>query len=180
MAILLVLRYFWFLCAVMMLANVVIWRGRLAHAVELGIVTNADARRFLRGAVLGLVVPCILLGGISLAAGWSDPFCAGVLSFRGTARAAASLVLVGTGAALLLWTWVGTGAELLGRVAPALSNRRSFGQPYSPMLVRAAATALLLIPSIGAAVTWHVMEWPKAPNGCAVADVSRESHGKAK
>jgi hypothetical protein len=106
-------RYFWFLCAGAMVANVVIWRRRLSVLVVRGTLTSEEAARFVRGAALCLVMPCFVLGLIALSAGWSDPFCGGLLSFRDTPSTATSLVILGSWVALLGWIWLGRGADLL-------------------------------------------------------------------
>ncbi|HLM67472.1 MAG TPA: hypothetical protein VK358_08095 [Longimicrobium sp.] len=106
----LLFRYFWFLCAGIMLVNVAVWRRRLRKRVDDGAMTGHEMNGFIRGAALWLAGPPVLLGVISLAAEWSDPFCAGILSFDGTARTAASLVILSCWAMLLWWVWAGNGA----------------------------------------------------------------------
>jgi|GEM_PF-1620152 len=167
---LLLLRYFWFIAAAMMLANVAIWRGRMGALVEAGTVTAGEAAALIRGATLWLTTPAIALGVIGLLAGWSDPMCAGVLSFSDTWRAAASLVTLAAWGALLGWVWIGSGAELLGRVAAGLSNAPEPGRGYSPALVRAAVTGVLLVAGAGGALMWRTI--PGIPaDGCMVTFV---------
>ena len=163
-------RYFWFICAAIMLVNVVMMRGRMRPLVERGTVTEQEVAGFLKGAAIFLVLPCIVLGIIGVAAGWTDPFCAGMLSFDGTARTAVSLVLLLMWGAALWWVWLGNGAELLGRVAPALSNHPRYDRRYPPRLVQAFVTGIVLVSAIGSAVMWRTMKLPLRPDGCVAVE----------
>jgi hypothetical protein len=157
-----IFRYFWFFVAAVMAVNILIWQRLLAERVARGTLAADDARRFVRGAARWLVTPCLVLGAIAVAAGWSDPFCAGLLSFRDGASAATSLVIVGLWTALLAWVWAGDGAALLGRVATALRDR---GQehPISPAVVRIVTTAAVVASGAGA-----VLSSRRVPEGCAL------------
>ena len=160
-----ILRYFWFVLAGVMLLNITIWRSRLQPLVSDGTLRADEAARMVRGATLGLVGPCILLGVIALWAGWSDPFCAGILTFDTPPRIATSLVILSAWAALLWWVWLGRGADVLGRLGPDLSNDADHDR-YAPARVRLAITSLVLVASIGSAVAWRIMPKP-SPSGCA-------------
>src|SRR6266446_7894837 len=103
--------------------NVIIWHRLLADRVNRGALEREEVRRFTRGAAFWLVTPCLVLGSIALATGWSDPFCGGVLSFRNGASAASSLVILGLWTILLMWVWLGHGATKLSRVYAALTDR---------------------------------------------------------
>jgi hypothetical protein len=159
------LRYFWFLCAAVMLVNVGIWRRRLAPLVAAGVVSREEADRFTRGAPFWLILPCLLLAAISLAAGWSDPFCAGVLSFADGPRRATSAIIVATWVALLWWIWLGRGADFLARVGPALTNAADYQRRYSAGAVRLVVTVAVLASGAGAVITSRQM--PGMPTaGC--------------
>lgn len=161
----LIFRYFWFLCAALMFVNLLIWRWRLALLVTRGTVTPKEAERFVRGAAFWLVIPCLLLGGIALSAGWSDPFCAGLFSFQDAPSAATALVILGVWAALLAWVWLGRGADILGRIGPVLSNLSLYNHTFSPSAVRVAVTAVVLAAGIAGTIVWRQM--PRAsPNPC--------------
>ena len=168
-------RYLWFFCAAVMLANVLLWRRRLTRLVDAGTITKRELDDFLRGAALLLVGAPVLLGLIGLVAGWSDPFCAGAFSFDGPARAASSLVTLGTWAAGLWWVWMGNGADVLGRVAPALSSHPRYDRRYSPRLVKLATTGLVLLCGIGFAMGYR--DVPKTPDGCLLMEQPRPASG---
>lgn len=140
----LLFRFFWFLAAAVMTANVAIWRRRLAPRVKDGTITPDEYEGFLRGATVALIGLPVVLGCIGIAAGWSDPFCAGILSFEGTARAAYSTAILAAWVALLAWVWLGNGTDLLGRIGPALGNAPRAGRRYPPAAVRAVITVVLV------------------------------------
>jgi hypothetical protein len=171
--VILLFRYFWFACAAMMLVNVAFWRRSLRKLVDDGAMTEHEMNGFIRAAALWLAGPPVVLGVIGLAAGWSDPFCAGILSFDGVARTAASLVVLGCWATLLWWVWAGNGAELLGRVGPALSNPPRYDRRYPPRLVQVAITALVLGSAIPPAIMWRRMDVPRSPDGCVMTELAR-------
>jgi len=158
------LRYFWFIALGVMLVNVALMRPRMKRLVELGRVTQDEADEFMRGAALAFGTPCLALGVIGLWARWHSPMCAGVLSFRDPPSTATALVISAIWALLLWWVWIGSGAELLGRVGPALMNP-NWERTYSPTLVRWAVTIVVLVAAVGGAVTYRTMP----PDlGCAV------------
>jgi hypothetical protein len=140
-----------------MVANVVIWRRRLSSLVARGTLTSEEAGCFIRGAVFWLVTPCLVLGFIALSAGWSDPFCGALLSFRDIPSAATSLVIVGLWVAMLGWVLLRRGADLLGRIAPALSTRPRYDRTISPGIMPLAVTGLILVTGVGAAIGWRHM-----------------------
>lgn len=144
-----------------MVANVIIWHRLLADRVKRGVLEPEVARRFTRGAAFWLVAPCLALGSIALTAGWSDPLCAGILSFRDVPSAATSLVILGLWTILLSWLWLGHGAIMLSQVFSALTDRAG-DRAVSPAVVRLAATAVVVANGLGA-----VIAPPPAPEGCA-------------
>lgn len=148
-AMILLLRYFWFVCAAFLLVNILIWRSRLPALVDRGVISVEEGDRFIRVALIGLCGPTLLLGIISLAAGWSDPFCSQGLSFADTPSAAAASVTVASQVAALAWVWFGSGAQLLGRVAPLFARRRGGIRQYSARAVRIAVTLLATVSLIG-------------------------------
>lgn len=166
------LRYFWFICGVMMLANVLVWRGRLEPLVTTRRVSPEEVERFTRGALTWLVAPCLVLGVISLWARYSTPFCAGILSFQDVPSAAISVVMLICWGALLWWVWFRGGAEFLGRVGGVLGNRPNPERTYSPRVVRALITALLLVSVVGAAVMYRAGP-VAAEDSCQFMDVGK-------
>jgi hypothetical protein len=159
-------RYSWLLCAAAMVVNVGIWRRRLLVLMARGTLTSEAAARFIRGAALWLVTPCILLGLIALSAGWSGPCCRGVLSFRDAPSTATSAVILGLWTALLGWVWLGRGADVLGRIGPVLTNRPRYDHTVSPAVVRVTITGLILGAGLDGSIAWRLM--PHAPrNSCA-------------
>lgn len=145
-----IFKYFWFLCAAIMLVNVFVWRRRLRVTVDRGIATNAEVERFVWWVGAWLVGGPIVLGVIGLAAGWRSPFCAEIFSFDTAPRLLTSMVNVGACGTLLWWVWRGSGADFLGRVGPALATNPSYKKRYSPTAVRLTITALVLGSSIAA------------------------------
>ena len=161
-----IFRYFWFFCAAVVGTNVIIWHLQLTKKAAARVVTHAETRRFTRAAAFGLVTPCVVLGSIQLAAGWTDPFCGGVLSFRDPPSAATSVVVLGMWMAILGWVWLGQGAPLLGRIGSALMNRPG-RREISPAEVRLAVTALIFVSGVGATVLSRQIQRPESPCGFA-------------
>jgi hypothetical protein len=146
------IRYFWFICAVFMLVNLSIWRGRVTALVDRGVIGQAEADQFLRLATVWLVGGPCLLGLISVAASWSSPLCAGFLEFSSTSQALTSVIIIAGWTSLLWWVWLGSGAALLARVGPAITARSS-DPVYSRQSVRLAITFLVLISAVGGVIT---------------------------
>jgi len=160
-----IFRYFWFIALGVMLLNVAMMRPRMNRLVELGRVTQDEAAEFIRGTAFAFGIPCVALGLIGLWAQWPSPMCAGVLSFRDPPSTATALVILAIWALLLRWVWIGSGAELLGRVGPALMNPPNWERTYSPTLVRWAVTIIVFLAAVGGAVAYRTMP----PDlGCAV------------
>jgi hypothetical protein len=162
-----IFQYFWFICAGFMLINILVWRQRLAGAVERGILTKTEMAQFIRWASGILVGGSILLGVIGAIAGWSSPFCAGIMLFTDVPRTLVSLITLSGWLGLLWWVWRGNGADFLSRVAPALSQRPAHDTWHSPRLVRLAVTAMVVFGSVGTVVTWRMMPLPPQM-GCQV------------
>ena len=101
----LVLRYFWFFGAAVMLINVLTWRRRLMSLVDRGIVTKLEVDRFITWAGVWFVGGPIAAGLIAVAAGWSTPFCAGMVSFADIPRSLIALLTIASWVALLWWVW---------------------------------------------------------------------------
>jgi hypothetical protein len=154
---LLILKYFWFICAAFMLVNVAIWRQRLTTIVSRGLATKTETDRFIRWVAAWLVGGPLALGIIGLVAGWSSPLCAGVLTFDSVATSLSSLIVLAGWAALLWWIWRAGGASFLARVAPALGQRPSFDRRYSESLVSVAVTALVVVAGVGGAIVWRTI-----------------------
>lgn len=166
-----VLRYFWFICAAVMLANVAIWRGRLRPLVATGRISAAECEGFTRGAVIWLVGPCLLLGLIALWAGYVTPLCAGMFSFRDAPRAATSVVILFCWAVFLWWIWLRGGAEFLARVWGVLGKWPNAERTYSPRVVRLVITGALLFSAVGAAVMYRAGPIPPEV-GCQLPPIA--------
>ncbi|MGH7624213.1 MAG: hypothetical protein ACREOJ_02725 [Gemmatimonadaceae bacterium] len=149
-------KYFWFICAAFMVVNVSIWRRRLVAAADRGLATRTETDRFIRWVAAWGVGGPLVAGGVSLAAGWTSPYCAGILEFDTAPRTLVSLVTVAASAALLWWVWRGTGADFLARVAPAFRPPSTQDTQYSPQRVRAFLTAVGLSGLIGSAIAWRM------------------------
>jgi hypothetical protein len=179
------LRFFWFFAAAIMLANVAIWRRALAPLAAAGVVGRDEVDRFARGAALWLAGPGVVLGLVSLWAGWPAPLCAAPLSFADAPQAATSATILIAWAALLWWVWGARGADFLARVLPALPGRDGRGGPaipaavaarLSPRRIRLAVTALVVASAVGTAAMRAQMRPPlpaaqqlgcPAPHGAA-------------
>lgn len=155
------LRYFWFIAAGFMLVNVLIWRRRLMGAVDRGIATRAEVDRFATWAGVWFVGGPIVAGIVAIGAGWSTPFCAGMLSFRDVPRSIIALLSIASWIALLWWVWRGNGADFLSRVGPMLARPPRWPGPFSPAIVRLAITAIVLFAAVVAPIAWRAM--PRSP-----------------
>ena len=166
-----IFKYFWFICAAVMTINLVIWRRRLATVVARGIATQAEVDSFLRGAAAWVIGSALALGVIGLLAGWTSPFCAGILAFDTLPRVLTSAVIVGAWCALLWWVWRGRGADFLARVGPAMGSRPSYDRSYSPTTVRAFVTLAIVANAVGASVAAQNVPISAAP--CTLPTVAR-------
>jgi hypothetical protein len=153
----LLFRYFWFLLAAAMMVNIVVWQRRLRGVVERGVATKAEVARAVRWAAVWLVGGPVLLGLISLAAGWSSPFCSGMLSFANIPSSFVAIFTLSSWAAALWWVWRGNGADFLSRVGPALGQRPSYDRTYPLGLVRAAVTLMVMASAIGATIASNTL-----------------------
>jgi len=172
----LVLRYFWFFGAGIMLINIIIWRRRLLVVVENDRATPAELRQFTTWACIGLVAGPILLGFVSIIADWSSPFCAGIMQFTDVASSLVSLITLAGWLGLLWWVWRGNGADFLARVAPALGQRPRYDKSYSPSVVRFAVTLMIVVSSVGSILAWRSM--PVVPDmSCPIRGVSNVRSG---
>jgi hypothetical protein len=165
----LIFRYFWFFCAAAMAVNVVMWHRRL-KASSPAIITPEETRRFTRAMGFWLATPCVVLGLIVLLAGWTDPFCAGFLSFRDVPSAATTLVVLGAWMSFLAWVWFGYGAILLSRVASALWTRR---RTISPTEIQVAATALIVVAAVGGMIASRQAR--RSENPCALTQIAGDA-----
>ena len=164
----LIFRYFWFGGAVFMLAYIVFLRTRLAVVIERGAATADEVNRFLAWLVAWFVVGPLILGVVGLVAGWASPFCGAILQFDTRARTVAALINIAIWASVLWWIWRGRGADFLTRVA-STSTKRAFGTwEYSPRLIRALVTAVVVFSAVGAVISSRVM--PPSPDFACPAD----------
>jgi hypothetical protein len=143
------LKHFWLFFLGLMLINVAILRPKMLALATEGRATRDDVDRFVRGAVIVLIVYSLAAEIIVLAAGWPNPLCvytepltsAGVLASLGLTVAAWLL--------LLWWVWRGQGAHLLGRLGPALVRGPVRSTSYSPRQVQLAVTSLIALILVG-------------------------------
>lgn len=152
-----VFRYFWFFGALIMLINILVWRRRLQKVVEKGRATQGELRQFTKWTCILLIGGPILLGLIGVLAGWSSPFCSGIMQFTDLPSASVSLITLAGWLGLLWWIWRGNGADFLARVGPALGQRPAYDQSYSPSVVRLTVTAMVVVAGVGSALTWRTM-----------------------
>jgi hypothetical protein len=106
-----------------------------------------------------------------VAAGWSSPFCTGVMEFNDVPNALVSLVTLAGWLGILWWIWRGNGADFLSRVGPALGQRPAYDKSYSPAMVRLAVTAMVVVGGVGGVVTWRSMPQMREM-ACPVAAVA--------
>jgi hypothetical protein len=163
-----IFQYFWFVCAAIMLLNILTWKRRLAGVVERGNATQAEVDHFIRWARVYLVGGPIAFGVIALVADWPSPFCSGIMVFDDVSHTLVSLLTLSGWIGFLWWIWRRDGAEFLARVAPALGTRPNYDARYSPRLVRMAITAIVLLGGVGSVIVWRTM--PTLPNvGCQLS-----------
>ena len=156
-----IFRYFWFIGAAFMLANVMIVRRRLDPLVERGVADRREVDRFVLWLTAWFVIGPLVFGTIGLLAGWSSPFCAGVMQFGTGAQMIFSVANLVIWASVLWWIWRGGGDDFLSRVGPALGRQPSYERRYSVQLVRVVGTALILISAFGGMISSRVM--PSSP-----------------
>lgn len=153
-----VLGFFWFLCAaVWMVLIATTIRPKVAEAVRRDQITPAEGRRFVRGLAISIGLVCGILGMIALVADQPAPFCIEPMSFHDWPSAAANGFTLIAWSALLGWVWLGSGADLLGRIAPAFTNAPRWRRRYSPGSVRVAVTLLLAGAAVGALAASHTV-----------------------
>ena len=158
----LIVRYFWFIGALFMVANIVVLRRRSLAIVNDGLATKREMDQFIGWVTVGLVVCPSLLGLIGLVAKGPSVFCGGILSFADLPRALTSLIVLASWVSLLWWVWRGDGADFLARVVPALGQRVSSTRKRSPGFVRLVVTAMVLGGGLGSAIMWRAM--PMTPD----------------
>ena len=157
-----IFRYFWFIAAAFMLANVLTVRRRLEPLVERGIADRGEVDRFGLWLTAWFVIGPLIFGMIGLLAGWSSPFCGGVMQFDTGPRLFLSIANLVIWASVLWWIWRGGGDDFISRAGPALGRVPSYDRRYSPKLVRVAGTALILVAALGGMISWRTM--PQSPD----------------
>jgi hypothetical protein len=139
-----VLGFFWFLCAALwmfLIATTI--RPKVAEAVRRDHITLGEGRTFLRGLAISIGFGSGVLGMIALVADRPAPFCIEPFLFHDWSSAASTGFILIAWGALLGWVWLGSGADLLGRIAPAFANAPRWRRQYSPWSVRVVVTLLL-------------------------------------
>jgi hypothetical protein len=139
--------------------------------VNRGVVTRADADRFILWLAAWFVGTPLLWGIVSITTGWPSPMCAGVFVSDSIPRIVISGLNLAFYAALLWWVWMGKGAEFLSRVAPVLGRGAVFEKQYPPAAVRTVITLIVLFAGIGGAIAWRTM--PASPgSACSTSSAS--------
>ena len=152
MGVTVVLGFFWFLCAaVWMVLIATTIRPKVAEAVRRDHITAEEGKQFVRGLAASIALCCGILGTIALVAHQPAPFCTEPFSFHDWPSAATNGVTLAAWGALLGWVWLGSGADLLGRIAPAFTDAPRWRR-YSPWSVRLVITLLLVGTAGGALV----------------------------
>lgn len=144
---------FWFLGAALWIGVIATTiRPKVAEAVRRDHVTADEGRRFLWGLSIAIGFVCSAQGVIALIA--DQPiFCIEPFSFRTWPTAASTGLTLITWSVLLGWVWFGSGADLLGRIAPAFTNAPRWRRRYSPRAVRVIVSLLLAAAAVGGLVT---------------------------
>ena len=124
-----------------MLVNVFHVRTRLVALVDRGVASQREVNQFVLWLAGWFVIAPLILGAVGFAAGWSSPFCGGVMEFGTSYQILASVATVAVWASVLWWVWRGAGADFLSRAGPALATQPSYEKRYSPQSVRLAVTA---------------------------------------
>ena len=171
----LALRHFWLIILVFVVGgNLLLSRPRLAKLVAMGRITAAECATVQRAYALVIGVPILAWGVYTEVIGAPSPFCAMPFVVRSPVSAATFAVYAATMIALLLWIWRGSGAELLAKVAPALSRWPKYDRTYEPRTVRLGATALVAFSVVGfIAASQSVLKTP--PPECRAWLQSRSS-----
>ena len=157
-----IFRYFWFIAAAFMLVNVVIIRRRLAPLVERGIADRREVDRFVFWLAAWFVVGPLIFGTIAFSAGWTSPFCGGIMQFGDSWQILLSVANLLVWASVLWWIWRGGGDEFLSRAGPALARQPSYEKRYSARLVRLAVTAFIVLSVVLGMISWRMM--PQDPD----------------
>jgi hypothetical protein len=144
------LRYAWLFLALGFLINIGLFRVRLLAAAQRGDVTRADADRFVRVTLAGVLGPVLAEAAIGLASGQPNGFCPLMLAPTSSRfSAAAWTVFVLWIGIQLVWLWTGDGAELVARLSPFLGSSGGTARRTTARSVRLKFTAPLVLGAAG-------------------------------
>ncbi len=150
------LNHFWLLCG--------LWTGgigalsfysRLKKHVISGIISKSDLIRFVRGWLIFIASPCIILWLIQLSIGadvhpqyllWPEPQKWFALSIN-----------IACWVVLLWWVWIAGGAQYISRIA--LLSATSIQKPF-PSVMAIKITSLLLVASSFWAIGFWALQKP--------------------
>lgn len=144
--------WFWLLAAIVMVLNAGLAYAGAGALVRSRRVTQDERRRFAAG--LGAVTAgfCLTVQAVVWITGESRPECLAALPPTTPASVATNVLTLLGWAALLLWVWVGQGADTLARFAPAVIRSSSSGRIHGPGQVRRFVTGFVALAGLGSVV----------------------------
>jgi hypothetical protein len=155
-----VLEYFWLIAAALMLLTAALVHARAGALVRARRVTREERRRFALGLAAWSAGFCLVVQVVVWMTGETRPACLAALPPTTPASLATNVVTLVGWAALLLWVWIGRGADTLARFAPAIVGRGSAGRTYGPAQVRRFVTGGILIATVGSVVASMIVPPP--------------------
>jgi hypothetical protein len=159
------LRHLWLLTLALTLLNLAGWHRRAAELVRAGRATNDERRALMVRLAIGAALFCGALQLIVWITGESRPECLAAFPPVTPASIASTIATVLLWVALLGWVWVGAGADLLAKLAPAVRAGSALARHYTPAGVRRGVTIFVAIAILAGLVAGLVV---RTPAGCAL------------
>ena len=122
----------WLFAGLVGLANALYFRMRLQAAIDARTIVRAEALGFVRGFALWFSVPCAALWVLQLTV--AGPAVSNFLTWPWPQKGVALVIVFYVFAALVRWTFLADGADVLSRILVA-SRRPFFTSPQSLKLL---------------------------------------------
>ena len=139
----------WLFVLAIILLNIGIAHWRAKALIASGRLSVDELNDFTRGAVVASSTYCLLLAAIQFASHVRDPFCLTQFPPKGPFGAATWVVMAGGMVLLLKWLWQGRGADVLARIAPALTRGSVTARFFTPRQVKLFVTAIVALAIVG-------------------------------